>query len=264
MTDVARTLVSAAPRLVSAQLPFRASNCQAAQSVEMSLDAADTSVRATGPISASEGYALWADTWDATPSPIVALEHRMLLPWIEPFRPRRAIDVGCGTGRWTAPLSAIGIDVSPAMLAIAANKPGLFGRLVAADAAALPVRNASADFVLCTLTLGHIGNPLTALNELSRILEPGGSLILTDFHPAATAAGWRRTFRSGGRVYEIENHPYTLDELRAGAEGLVLRECAEATIGEPERELFERAGRPEIFEAASRTPAVLLTRWSRL
>jgi hypothetical protein len=44
----------------------------------------------------------------------------------------------------------------------------------------------------------------------------------------------------------------------------VLREWAEATIGEPERELFERAGRPELFEAASRTPAVLLTQWLRL
>jgi malonyl-CoA O-methyltransferase len=194
----------------------------------------------------------------------VALEHRMLLPWIERFRPRRTIDVGCGTGRWAAPLSAIGIDISPSMLAIAAGKPGLGGRLVAADATALPIRTASADLVLCTLTLGHVSNPLVALHELSRILEPGGSLILTDFHPRAAAEGWRRTFRSGGQVYEIENHPYTLDELRAGADRLVLREWAEASIGEPERELFECAGRPELFEAASRTPAVLLTRWSRL
>src|SRR5260370_37700952 len=73
-------------------------------------------------VSAREGYALWADTWDATPSPIVALEHRALLPWILGLHPRRAIDVGCGTGRWTERLSAIGVDASPAMLAIAAAK----------------------------------------------------------------------------------------------------------------------------------------------
>jgi hypothetical protein len=53
-------------------------------------------------VSSSEGYALWAVTWDSTPSPIVALEHRTLLPWIENLHPRRTIDVGCGTGRWTA------------------------------------------------------------------------------------------------------------------------------------------------------------------
>jgi len=215
-------------------------------------------------VSAVEAYALWATTWDATPSPIVALEHRVLLPWIQRFHPRRAIDVGCGTGRWASPLSAIGIDISPAMLAIAAQKPNLRGKLVAADATALPIHTASADLVLCTLTLGHVRNPPAALHELSRILEPGGSLILTDFHPAAAASGWRRTFRSDGRVYEIENHPYTLEELRAGDAGLVLREWADATIGEPERDLFDRAGRPELFEAASRTPAVLLTQWSRL
>lgn len=215
-------------------------------------------------VSPAEGYALWAQTWDATPSPIVALEHRMLLPWIERSRPRRAIDVGCGTGRWASPLSAIGIDASPAMLAIAADKPRMRGRLVAADATALPIQTGCADLVLCTLTLGHIRDPLAALHELSRILEPGGALILTDFHPGAAGVGWRRTFRSEGRVYEIENHPYTLEELRDGAVGLVLREWAAATIGEPEREVFERAGRPELFEAASRTPAVLLTQWSRL
>ena len=50
------------------------------------------------PVSAREGYALWADTWDATPSPIVALERRALLPWISELRPRRTIDVGCGSG----------------------------------------------------------------------------------------------------------------------------------------------------------------------
>jgi malonyl-CoA O-methyltransferase len=150
------------------------------------------------------------------------------------------------------------------MLAVAAEKPNLRGRLAAADATALPIRTACADLVLCTLTLGHIPNPLAAMREFARILEPSGSLILTDFHPAAAALGWRRTFRSCGKVYEIENHPYTLEQLRTGTVGLVLRQWTDATIGEPERELFARAGRPELFEAASRNPAVLLTRWSRL
>src|SRR5260370_15164366 len=94
-------------------------------------------------VSAREGYALWADTWDATPSPIVALEHRALLPWILGLHPRRAIDVGCGTGRWTERLSAIGVDASPAMLAIAAGKPRLRRRLSGAAAYALPVSGAT-------------------------------------------------------------------------------------------------------------------------
>jgi hypothetical protein len=88
--------------------------------------------------------------------------------------------------------------------------------------------------------------------------------LLTDFHPAAAALGWRRTFRSDGRVYELENHAYTVEGLRDAAPGLELAECAEATIGETERALFDAAGKPELFTAASCTPAVLLTRWRRI
>lgn len=214
-------------------------------------------------VSAAEGYALWADTWDATPSPIVALEHRILLPWIAGLHPRRAIDVGCGTGRWAVQLSAVGIDASPAMLAIAASKPGLHGRLAVADATALPIATSSADFVLSALTLGHVRDYAAAMNEFARILEPGGVLILTDFHPSAAAAGWRRTFRRDGLAYELENHPYTLEQLRGAAAGLIACECAEATIGEPERDLFLQAGRPELFEGACLKPAILMSRWTR-
>lgn len=215
-------------------------------------------------ISAREGYALWAETWDTTPSPIVALEERMLLPWIQRMRPRRVIDIGCGTGRWTARLNAIGIDASAEMLAVAARKPGLAGRLAVADAAAVPLAEECADVILCALTLGHVRDRAKALAEFVRILQPGGSLLLTDFHPAAAERGWRRTFRHEGRVHELEHHPYTAEQVRQECAALVLEECAEASIGEPERALFAEAGRPELFHEARAIPAVLLTRWTRL
>jgi malonyl-CoA O-methyltransferase len=215
------------------------------------------------PVSAAEGYRLWADTWDNTASPIAALEHRALLPWMEWMAPRHAVDVGCGTGRWTGRLSAIGIDASPAMLAVAARKEGLRGRLAVADAAALPVASGAADLVLCALTFGHIHDQAAAMREFARVLQPGGTLILSDFHPAAAARGWRRTFRRDGQVYELENHPYTVPQLCEMARGLSLACVAEPCIGEPERELFHRAGRPDLFEAACAMPAVLLTRWVR-
>ena len=216
----------------------------------------------TQPISATAGYDLWADTWDSTPSPIVAVEHRALLPWIESAPARRAIDVGCGTGRWTGQLGALGFDASPAMLAVAAHKPRLRGRLAVADATALPVATASADLLLCALTLAHIRNHSAALAEFARILEPGGKLIVTDFHPAAAAQGWRRTFRRDGTVYELENYSYSAD-LFQHAPGLRLDDWSEAFIGEPERHLFDQSGRPDLFAPACRTPAILLVRCTR-
>jgi SAM-dependent methyltransferase len=213
-------------------------------------------------VSAAEGYRLWADTWDSTPSPIVAVEERALLPWIASLSPRRAVDVGCGTGRWTGRLGAIGIDASDAMLSVAIGKPGLRGRLAMADASALPIATACCDLALCGLTLGHVRDRALAVGELERILKPGGALLVTDFHPAAAERGWRRTFRRDGLVYELENYPYTLDELRTP--GLVLERTAEVAIGEPERALFERAARPGLFHEAARTPAVLLSWWVRV
>lgn len=216
----------------------------------------------TIPVSARQGYALWANEWDASDSPIVALEQRVLAPWIAELSPRRAIDVGCGTGRWTAPLRAIGVDVSPEMLLVAASK-GLCGRLAVGDAAALPLANGSAGAVICTLTLGHVRAWQAAMKELARVLETRGHLILTDFHPQAAQCGWRRTFRHRGSVYELENHAYTVDELRTAAPELVLDDCIEAPFGEPERAVFQAAGRLDLFEAASGRPAVLATRWTR-
>jgi SAM-dependent methyltransferase len=48
-----------------------------------------------------------------------------------------------------------------------------------ADAAALPFRNEVFDTVLCTEVLEHLPDPHRCLEELSRVLRPGGKLILS-------------------------------------------------------------------------------------
>ena len=215
------------------------------------------------PVDARAGYRLWAATWDATPSPIVAVEHRTLLPWVEALQCRRAIDVGCGTGRWTSRLGALGLDASEEMVAQASAKAGLRGRVAVADASALPVASESVDVVVCALTLGHLADAARAMREFARVLLPGGTLLLSDFHTTAAARGWRRTFRHAGQVYELENHAHSLQELRAASAELQLTDCVEASIGENERALFRAAGRPELFDEACTIPAVLATRWTR-
>jgi SAM-dependent methyltransferase len=84
------------------------------------------------------------------------------------------LDVGCG-GRpyepWLAPGSAyVGFDTraSPSSVVDAW-----------ALAAALPVRTAAVDTVLCTQVLEHLPDPAAAIQEMARVLRPGGTLILT-------------------------------------------------------------------------------------
>ncbi len=106
-------------------------------------------------------------------------------------------DVGCGNGVYLAELGRrgygrrlIGVDLSPGMLRAArqrSRQAGLPGPgLVAADAAALPLRDSSADLTLAMHMLYHVPEPEVALRELRRVTRPGGRLVVglngTDHH----------------------------------------------------------------------------------
>lgn len=47
------------------------------------------------------------------------------------------------------------------------------------DITAIPAPDASFDAVLCTEVFEHVSDPLAALQELARLVKPGGSIILT-------------------------------------------------------------------------------------
>jgi malonyl-CoA O-methyltransferase len=185
-------------------------------------------------------------------------------------RGRRFLDVCCGTGRWLTwarerGAAACGVDFSPEMLAQAAGRPGLRGRLAAADCRMLPVADCSADVVLCALALGHLGAFEDAIAQLARVAAAGASVILTDLHPEAYRKGWRRTFRSGGQLYAIENHYHRPDAVLAAARrhGLRLVAKVEPCFGEPERHFFVEAGKPALFDEVRETPALLICRWEK-
>ena len=226
--------------------------------------AAGEPVMAAIRVSAREGYALWADTWDATPSPIVALEHRALLPWIV----RTASAARDRRGVRHRPLDGASSRHRRGRLARHARDGG--GEARTARPARGSRRHGASHrelrgrLVLCALTLGHIGDPAPRIREFARILAPGGTLLLTDFHPAAAAQGWRRTFRRDGQVYELENHAYTLDQLRDAAAGPGTCRVRGGHIGEPERALFDAARQARVLRTppAARRPSCL-TRWIR-
>jgi len=80
----------------------------------------------------------------------------------------------------------VGLDLSSSMLARAAAKVAAAGmdaraRLVAGDAQRLPVRSAHFDGALVAFGIRNVGDPAAALSELSRVLRPGGRLVVLEF-----------------------------------------------------------------------------------
>ena len=123
-----------------------------------------------------------------------------------------------------------------------------------ADALHLPFRSNVADVVLCTLSLGYLSPVRLAMEEMRRVARSGGTVIVTDMHPEAVRRGWTQSFRCGEATFDIQNHLYDSDDLAIG--GLALEETRHLFFGEPERALYERAGKAGLFDQVRDVPAV--------
>jgi ubiquinone/menaquinone biosynthesis C-methylase UbiE len=221
-------------------------------------------------VSAIEGHRNWAATYDGGPNPLLALESRFLVERLNSLKATCLLDIACGTGRWMLwaqqrGIRALGVDFCAEMLIEAARKPGLAGRLSLADACHIPVANGSADLTLCSFALGYLPTPHRAFAEMARVSRSRGHIIVTDLHPRAIAAGWTRSFRSDGQVYEMDHHLHPIAAWVAAAEsaGLSLDWCLEASLGDPEREILRQAGKDSLFPELSRVPALLAMSWTK-
>jgi ubiquinone/menaquinone biosynthesis C-methylase UbiE len=97
------------------------------------------------------------------------------------------LEVAIGTGRnlpyYPKGVSLTGIDLSQEMLEIArarARELGMEADLLVADAQALPFPDEAFDTVVITLSLCTIPNDRGAIVEASRVLRPGGRLLLLE------------------------------------------------------------------------------------
>jgi ubiquinone/menaquinone biosynthesis C-methylase UbiE len=104
---------------------------------------------------------------------------------------RLTLDVGCGEGRVTRDLRAIGhravgVDQSAAMIA-AAREADPEGEYVEADAAEMPFEEGSADLVISFMSLMDMDDMTGGVREMGRVLEPGGLLVVAVVHPINSA-----------------------------------------------------------------------------
>ncbi len=212
------------------------------------------------------GYALWAATYDHEPNPLLALEERVLEPRLPDVRGRTLLDVGCGTGRWLIRLRrrgahwGVGIDLSGEMLRCAASKCPRGAWLARADALALPLRPKTIDLIICSFTLGHIGNLSRLAKELARVARKGADVYLSGLHPEARAQGWRCAFRHRAETVEIPEfqQPLEMAPRFFSAEGFEFTGLLEPHFGNEERPIFVSAGKAGQFESATTVPAIFI------
>ena len=69
---------------------------------------------------------------------------------------------------------------------------GRDARVVAAGAEALPFADAAFDFVVSTMVLCTVGDPVAALREVDRVLRPGGRLVFIEHVRSSSEPGARR------------------------------------------------------------------------
>lgn len=125
----------------------------------------------------------------------------------------RLLDVGCGTGRFTARLAGtcgelIAVDHSRESLRILSRK--LSGRadsikLVQGDATRLPVRDRWATRVLSSQVVEHLPSERAradAVSEMARVLEPGGRAAISVYwHTPGLRWLLRRDGRHSGVIH---------------------------------------------------------------
>jgi ubiquinone/menaquinone biosynthesis C-methylase UbiE len=129
---------------------------------------------------------------------VATMPQMRLLRWfvarraVELMPQGRAVDLGSGPGHLViklaqmAPLLHVtGLDLSDEMLAEAehhAYQSGLARRVSfrKGDAARIPLPDGSLDLIVSTLSLHHWSDPIAVLDEIARVMRPGGAFLIFD------------------------------------------------------------------------------------
>jgi ubiquinone/menaquinone biosynthesis C-methylase UbiE len=169
--------------------------------------------------------------------------------WVCAQASGEVLEVAIGTGlnlpHYPPGIRLTAMDLSPVMLAAAANRAtdlGLTVELSQAEAEHLPYGDESFDTVVCTLSLCSVADDRAAISEMHRVLRPGGQLLLLD-HVAATSQVllvlqrlWEKvTLRLAGD--HQTRHPLPLVQQA----GLIVQDSRRSRAGTVER---LRAGKP--------------------
>ena len=168
-----------------------------------------------------DGYDAWARTYDQCPNPLVALEQKITLELVGNVAGQNILDLGCGTGRYSALLArcganVIGIDSSAQMLEQARRKitPQCHFELCLGTLEGVSLPSEHFDLILSTLTLSHIPELEPVFAESARVLRRAGCMVISDIHPYWSVSGHNYTefFDEVGQEYRIPEYPHLFED----------------------------------------------------
>lgn len=184
-----------------------------------------------------QGYAAWADSYDAYDNPMIAAVERFLDSRPLPFAGARVLDIGCGTGRVLARAvgggarSAVGIDGSSAMLVraqerltrqIAQGRVRLLQVDLEGDWPGVP---ADFDLAVITLVLEHAASVAPTIAQAARHIRPGGHLFVAEIHPDMLATGIGAHFERDGVTIALPSHVHDRAEFSAALAAAGFADC---------------------------------------
>jgi SAM-dependent methyltransferase len=128
------------------------------------------------------------------------LELKAVLDLLGPLQGVRVLDVGCGDGMYSVVAArggarVTGVDLSARMLS-AASARGAAEHVTAdwirADALKLPFADGTFDRVFAITLLCLVPEPVRAVREMTRVLAPGGVIVIGELHRWSLWAAQRR------------------------------------------------------------------------
>lgn len=138
-------------------------------------------------VGSAVGYDLAADKYDEKEKYLNSFEQDKLLPLLGNLKHKKVLEIGAGTGRFTAKLVPAGADImatdiSPAMLKVLIRKLKNKITVQVADAESLPFPDDTFDLVVATFLIVHLKDPRRFFDEAYRVLKPGGQLVVTNIN----------------------------------------------------------------------------------
>jgi SAM-dependent methyltransferase len=145
--------------------------------------------------------------------------HAELLKWLSPQQHPHVLELGCGPGKYVGLLANSGFQVTgvdplrfPTWEQLESNPkvtliPGVYGE-------SLPFADHSFDAVVCLSALLYFDDPHRGLEEMKRVLKPGGMLLVRTVNRLNFY-----TSRTGKLLDPASKQLYSPDELRSLVQG---------------------------------------------